>query len=38
MSKMGVNIVYNHADYRLMSKRVLQELSNFKEVNLFYVV
>ncbi|ALP37321.1 glycosyltransferase [Paenibacillus sp. IHB B 3084] len=35
MSKMGVNIVYNHADYRLMSKRVLQELSNFKEVNLF---
>lgn len=32
---MGVNIVYNHADYRLMSKRALDELSKFKEVNLF---
>ena len=32
---MGVNIVYNHADYRLMSKRALKELENFKEVNLF---
>lgn len=35
MEKMGVDIVYNHADYRLVSKRVLEEFSNFKEVNLF---
>lgn len=35
MNKMGVEIVYNHADYRLMSKRALEELSHFKEVNLF---
>lgn len=35
MSKMGVDSVYNHADYRLMSARVLEELANFKEVNLF---
>ena len=35
MEKMGVEIVYNHADYRLMSKRAIEELSNFKEVNLF---
>lgn len=35
METMGVNIVYNHADYRLMSKRAIQELENFKEVNLF---
>lgn len=35
MESMGVNIVYNHADYRLMSKRALKELENFKEVNLF---
>lgn len=35
MQFMGVEIIYNHADYRLMSKRVLQELENFKEVNLF---
>lgn len=32
---MGVDIVYNHADFRLMSKRVLKEMENFKEVNLF---
>ena len=32
---MGVDIVYNHADFRLMSKRVLNEMENFKEVNLF---
>ncbi len=32
---MGAEVVYNHADYRLISSRVLQELSNFKEVNLF---
>ena len=35
MSAMGVNIVYNHADYRLMSKRAIHELERFKEVNLF---
>lgn len=35
MKLMGVNIVYNHADYRLMSKRSLDELAKFKEVNLF---
>lgn len=35
MAFMGVNIVYNHADYRLMSKRALEELAGFKEVNLF---
>lgn len=35
MSLMGVDIVYNHADYRLTSKRVLDNFSNFNEVNLF---
>lgn len=35
MSLMGVDIVFNHADYRLTSKRVLDEFANFKEVNLF---
>ncbi len=35
MKVLGVDIVYNHADYRLMSKRALHELENFKEVNLF---
>lgn len=35
MNKMGANIVYNHADYRLMSKRALDGLKEFKEVNLF---
>jgi glycosyltransferase involved in cell wall biosynthesis len=35
MALLGVEIVYNHADYRLMSKRALNELENFKEVNLF---
>ena len=35
MQKLGVDIVYNHADYRLMSKRTLNELENYKEVNLF---
>lgn len=35
MKAMDADIVYNHADFRLMSKRVLQELGNFKEVNLF---
>lgn len=35
MNLMGVELVFNHADYRLMSKRALNELENFKEVNLF---
>ncbi len=35
MSGMGVETVYNHADYRLLSRRVLDELSRFEEVNLF---
>lgn len=35
MKVLGVDCVYNHADYRLTSKRVLEEFSNFKEVNLF---
>lgn len=35
MEAMGVNIVYNHADYRLMSKRAIEKLGEFKEVNLF---
>ncbi len=35
MLHMGVEIVYNHADYRLMSKRALEEMEGFQEVNLF---
>ncbi|MGN1081398.1 MAG: glycosyltransferase family 2 protein [Acutalibacteraceae bacterium] len=35
MNRLGAETVYNHADYRLMSKRVLDEFENFKEVNLF---
>lgn len=35
MKWMGVDIVFNHADYRLMSKRVLDQLENYKEVHLF---
>ena len=35
MKALGVDCVYNHADYRLTSKRVLEEFENFKEVNLF---
>ena len=35
MRHMGANTVSNHADYRLMSKRALEGLSQFKEVNLF---
>ena len=35
MKVLGVDIVYNHADYRLMSKRALDSLEEFKEVNLF---
>lgn len=35
MRLMGADVIYDHADYRLMSKRALCELENFKEVNLF---
>lgn len=35
MNTLGVDVVYNHADYRLMSKRALEGLSEFKEANLF---
>ena len=35
MNKMGAEVVYNHADYRLVSAKVLKEFANFKEVNLF---
>lgn len=35
MNKLGAETVFNHADYRLLSKKVLQELTRFKEVNLF---
>ena len=35
MKAMGVNIVYNHADYRLMSKKALAGLAEFEERNLF---
>ena len=35
LAAMGADVVYNHADYRLISARVLKEFANFKEVNLF---
>lgn len=35
MDKLGVEVVYNHADYRLMSRTALTALEQFKEVNLF---
>lgn len=35
ISFMGGEVVFNHADYRLMSRRALEELSNYQEVNLF---
>ena len=35
MNMMGADIVFNHADYRLMSRRALHGLAQFKEVNLF---
>ncbi|WP_040203852.1 glycosyltransferase family 2 protein [Neobacillus jeddahensis] len=35
MNKMGVDLVYNHADFRLMSNRAVKELERFNEVNLF---
>ncbi len=35
MNWMGAEVVFNHADYRLISSRVLQEFAEFKEVNIF---
>lgn len=35
MKWMGADTVFNHADYRLVSSRVLKEFANFKEVNIF---
>lgn len=35
LSKMGVNIVFNHADFRLMSRRAIESLKQYEEVNLF---
>jgi len=35
MKAMGVDIVFNHADYRLMSRRAVEGMAQFKEVNLF---
>ena len=35
LNMMGAEVVFNHADYRLISNRVLHELAEFKEVNLF---
>lgn len=35
LMKLGGEIIYNHADYRLVSTKVLSEFSNYKEVNIF---
>ena len=35
LAAMGVEVVFNHADYRLISARVLKEFANYKEVNLY---
>ena len=35
MTMLGVDVIYNHADYRLTSRRVLDALATYKEVNLF---
>lgn len=35
LNALGAEVVFNHADYRLISAKVLKELANFKEVNLF---
>lgn len=35
MNDMGTEVVYNHADYRLVSARVLRAFENYREVNLF---
>lgn len=35
LNNMGAEVVFNHADYRLVSTKVLKEFENFKEINLF---
>lgn len=35
MQFMGAEVIFNHADYRLLSSKVVRELANYKEVNLF---
>lgn len=35
LKAMGAEVVFNHADYRLLSSRVLQELAKYKEVNIY---
>ena len=35
LEALGAEVVYNHADYRLVSARVIKEFENFKEVNLY---
>lgn len=35
LNSMGAEVVFNHADYRLVSSRVLNEFANYKEVNIF---
>ena len=35
MSLMGVKTIYNHADFRLMSRRAVEQFSKYKETNLF---
>ena len=35
LNRMGADTVYNHADYRLVSARVLKEFANYREVNIF---
>ena len=35
MNRLGVNSIYNHADYRLMSRRALEGLASFREVNMY---
>ena len=35
LNALGAEVVFNHADYRLMSARVLEEFARFREVNLF---
>lgn len=35
MNKLGIKLIYNHADFRLMNKRSLEELERYPEANLF---
>src|SRR5690606_32989462 len=35
LKRMGVNTVFNHADFRLMSRRAIEALKRYEEVNLF---